>query len=215
MSFLSVLLYQRFLSTWRFRSAIILTLVISSFASIVDVILVLRWNLVIGVPDKVFFMFGNAIVGSIVITLQGIPYSALYAKIAPPGMESAVFAYTVGIANFCNIVNSLVGSGVITMSGMKTVGDNCDFKALPGLVVITQIIIPIVIGVPAMFLIPNVLQTERLIDWDHEGWYSASTERRSNGDNDDDEAIRFGLLNDAIGEDEQDNRPEPQLGMLL
>ena len=80
MSFLSVLLYQRFLSTWRFRSAIILTLVISSFASIVDVILVLRWNLVIGVPDKVFFMFGNAIVGSIVITLQGIPYSALYGE---------------------------------------------------------------------------------------------------------------------------------------
>jgi len=175
-----------------------------------------RWNItILGIPDKVFFMFGNTIFGSIVGTLQSIPFSALYAKISPPGMESAVFAYTVGIANFCNIVNSLVGSGVISMSGMKTVGDNCDFKALPGLVVITQIIIPIVIGVPAMFLIPNVLQTERLIDWDREGWYSASTERRSNDDNDDDEAIRFGLLNDAIGEDEQDNRPEPQLGMLL
>ena len=77
MSFLSVLLYQRFLSTWKFTSAIILTLVISSFASIVDVILVLRWNLKIGIPDKVFFMFGNAIVGSIVITLQQIPYSAV------------------------------------------------------------------------------------------------------------------------------------------
>jgi hypothetical protein len=192
-------------------TSIYFTLFLSNFHSS----LVKRWNLtVLGIPDKVFFMCGGTIFGSIVGTLQSIPFSALYAKISPPGMESAVFAYTVGIANFCNIVNSLVGSGVITMSGMKTVGDNCDFEALPGLVIITQIIMPIVIGVPAMVLIPNVLQTERLIDWDREGWYSASTERRSNNDADD-EAIRFGLLNDAIGEDEQDNRPEPQLGMLL
>ena len=101
-----------------------------------------------------------------------------------------------------------MGSEAIRLSGIKTIGEECNFDALSFLLIITKIIIPIVIGVPAMFLIPNVLQTERLIDWDREGWYSA--ERRSN-----DEPIRFGLLNDAIGEDEQDNRPEPQLGMLL
>lgn len=174
MSFLSVLLYQRFLSTWRFRSAIILTLVISSFASIVDVILVMRWNLVIGIPDKIFFMFGNAIVGSIVITLQLIPYSALYAKLAPPGMESAVFAYIAGIGNFLSIVERLLGAAIVHWSGMSTVGDHCDFQALPKLIVILQIVIPIAIGIPAvLFLIPNVLQTERLIDWEKEGWVIA------------------------------------------
>ena len=182
MSFLSVLLYQRFLSTWRFRSAIILTLVISSYASIVDVILVLRWNLVIGVPDKVFFMFGNAIVGSIVITLQGIPYSVVYAKLAPPGMESAVFAYNVGIVNFLGILESLLGAAIVHWSGMTTVADHCDFQALPKLIVILQIIIPLVVGIPAvLFLIPNVLQTERLIDWEKEGWVIAAPVAEQSG----------------------------------
>ena len=179
MSFLSVLLYQRFLSTWRFGSAIILTLVISSFASIVDVILVMRWNLVIGIPDKVFFMFGNAIVGSIVITLQQIPYSAIFAKLAPPGMESAVFAYNVGIGNFLSIVESLLGSAIVHWSGMTTVGDHCDFQALPKLIVLLQII---VVGIPAvLLLIPNVLQTERLIDWEREGWANAAPVAEQSG----------------------------------
>lgn len=39
MSLLSVLLFQRFFSTWRFRPAIIMTLVIGAFASMIDVII--------------------------------------------------------------------------------------------------------------------------------------------------------------------------------
>lgn len=124
-----------------------------------------------GIPDKIFFLFGNAIFENLVIILQSIPMSAIYAKIAPPGMESAVFAYTVGIANFCGMVSSLIGSGVIKWSGMVTVGQNCDFEALPYLIVIFQILLPMLIGIPAIFLIPNVLQTEHLIDWEKESWY--------------------------------------------
>lgn len=69
------------------------------------------------------------------------------------------------------MVSNLIGSGVIHWSGMKTVGDNCNFEALPYLIVIFQICVPLAIGIPAIFLIPNVLQTEHLIDWKKEGWY--------------------------------------------
>merc|ERR1712194_714250 len=108
--------------------------------------------------------------------LQSIPTSSVYAKIAPPGMESAVFAYTVGIANFCGIVSSLLGSGVIKWSGMVTVGDSCDFEALPYLIVVFQMLVPMLVGIPAAFLIPNVLQTEHLIHWERERWYTAETD---------------------------------------
>lgn len=102
-------------------------------------------------------------------------------------------------------MTSLIGSGVIHWSGMKTVGEECDFEALPFLVVIFQILLPIVVGIPAMFLIPNVLQTERLIDWEKEGWYSERTDESSS---------RSGLL---ASEDDgvEDGRQEPQLGILL
>ena len=75
-----------------------------------------------------------------------------------------------GISNFCVVLTYLIGSGATQLSGMKTMGEDCNFDALPLLCVVTQIIVPIIIGVPAMFLVPNVLQTERLIDWESEGW---------------------------------------------
>ena len=72
-------------------------------------------------------------------------------------------------------------------------GENCNFDALPLLLVITQIIVPLIIGVPAMFLVPNVLQTECLIDWESEGWLSEKN----------DEPERSGFLasenNDELG----------------
>lgn len=90
-NFLGVILYQNFLSGWRFRPALILTLIVGSLASIIDLIIIKRWNIAIGIPDKVFFLFGNTIFENLVIILQSIPMSSIYAKISPPGMESAVF----------------------------------------------------------------------------------------------------------------------------
>jgi len=54
---------------------------------------------------------------------------------------------------------------------MTTVGDDCNFDALPNLIVIFSILIPTLVGIPATFLIPNVLQTENMIDWEKEQWY--------------------------------------------
>lgn len=197
-NFVAVILYQNFLSSWKFRPVLIFTIVIGSLASIVDLIIIMRWNIAIGIPDKVFFLLGNAIFENLVTILQSIPLSSIYAKIAPPGMESAVFAYTVGIANFCGIVSSLLGSGVIQWSGMKTVGDTCDFEALPYLIVIFQMLLPMLIGIPAAFLIPNVLQTEHLINWEQERWYESTSEEPSEHRNED-------------SEDSRDSRLEPHL----
>ena len=78
---------------------------------------------------------------------------------------------------FCSVVSNLLGSKAIDWSGIKTEGEDCNFTSLPYLVLITQIVIPITIGIPAIYLIPNVYQTENLIDWEKEGWYSERTDR--------------------------------------
>ena len=70
---------------------LIFTLVLSVLASMVDLIIIKRLNIAIGISDKVFFMFGNAIFEQITDTLNNIPSSAIFAKMTPPGMESAVF----------------------------------------------------------------------------------------------------------------------------
>lgn len=174
MSLFSVVLYQKVFANWKFRSGIAISIVIGAFAAIADIILIFRWNIDIGIPDKVFFMFGNAIFAQFIVTIQVTPLDSICSKMAPPGMGSAVTAFVLGMFEFCGIVTDLIGSKVIDWSRMKTEGDDCDFQALPALVVMTQILIPIIIGIPAIFLIPNVFQTENLIDWEQEGWSTSS-----------------------------------------
>ena len=72
------------------------------------------------------------------------------------------------------MVSNLLGSGVIKWSGMSTVGDDCNFDALPKLIIVYSIVIPTLVGIPATFLIPNILQTENMIDWEKEQWYDVS-----------------------------------------
>ena len=85
-------------------------------------------------------------------------------------------AYSVGIGTFCFMFSNLLGSGIIKWSGMITVGDHCDFNNLPYLIVIFQILVPLAVGIPATLFIPNVHQTERLIDWKKEQWYEDDKE---------------------------------------
>jgi hypothetical protein len=50
-----------------------------------------RWNnTMLGISDKVFFMFGHAISASIINLLRRIPITTIAAKLTPPGMDSTV-----------------------------------------------------------------------------------------------------------------------------
>lgn len=69
----------------------LLTKITCCLASLVDFIIIKRWNIAIGIPDKIFFLFGNTIFENLVTIMLAIPISSIEAKIAPPGMESAVF----------------------------------------------------------------------------------------------------------------------------
>ena len=89
-SFLSVILSEFLFSDWKFRPLIMVTIVIGALASVFDWIVIKRWNIELGLPDKIFFLFGNTIVGTIVNSLQFIPLSAMYAKMSPEGMEAAI-----------------------------------------------------------------------------------------------------------------------------
>lgn len=98
---------------------LLFTIVIGSCASLIDVIIIMRWNLAIGIPDKVFFLLGNAVLENLIVIMWGVASSAsksqcpisifaispntacnispcflyhtVFAKLAPPGLEAAVF----------------------------------------------------------------------------------------------------------------------------
>lgn len=82
---IAVMLYQTFMSSWRYRPALVFSMVVGSLATIVDLIIVMRWNVAMGIPDKLFFLLGNATFEQLTNILHAIPMSAISAKIAPPG----------------------------------------------------------------------------------------------------------------------------------
>jgi len=168
---IAVMLYQTYLSSCRFRPALMCTILAGAIAPIMDIILIKRWNHALGISDKVFFILGSAIFEHFVNIVVALPMMVIFGKLAPPNMESAVFSYAVGIATFCFMMSQLWGSAIIKWSSMKTVGTDCNFDELPAIIGVCQILLPIIVGIPATLLIPNRLQTEPLIDWTKERWY--------------------------------------------
>jgi hypothetical protein len=99
--------------------------------------------------------------------LNYIPATALLSKVVPAGMESSCFAFLAGINNFASMISELSGGLIFEAAGIKTTSSlasegRCNFDALWWLIILCHVSLPIVIGVPAAWLIPNVLQTESL-----------------------------------------------------
>lgn len=115
-------------------------------------------------------MFGSGIFTNVITTLMNIPFSAINARSSPPELEASVFAYSAGMTNFCGMVSGLFASWAIDLSGMITVGESCNFEALPLLIILVNVVPVVLIGLPVIMLVPDVYQTEELIDWEKEGW---------------------------------------------
>jgi len=75
---------QSILSRGRFRTAFWVTTLIGCSASTFDIVLVNRWNVDWGIPDKVFYMFGDAMFGTIIGMLSFMPAVVLTSKAPHP-----------------------------------------------------------------------------------------------------------------------------------
>lgn len=159
---LGVLFYQRFLSKMRFRPILLLTTIFGAVAGISDLIIVKRWNVAAGVPDKWAYLLGEAILEPFIGMLNWVPMSALISISVERDMEASTFAFLAGISNFARGFSELSGVVIFTAAGVNTTAGSCNFEPLSTLVIICHIVLPLMIAVPAVFLIANIYQTEQL-----------------------------------------------------
>jgi hypothetical protein len=87
---------------------------------------------------------------------------ALLSKVVPRGFESSCFAFLAGISNYASMISELSGGLIFEAAGIRTLSPTCNFDNLWWLILLCHASLPIVIGLPAALLIPNVLQTEEL-----------------------------------------------------
>ncbi|CAE7236257.1 unnamed protein product [Symbiodinium natans] len=89
--FLGVLFFNRFLRRWKYRSIFLLgqsLLIVSQF---LDLILVMRWNKVLGVPDLLFYLGDETFDQAVTKTLY-LPLAVLAYKVCPSNLEATMFA---------------------------------------------------------------------------------------------------------------------------
>ncbi len=160
--FLAAFLYQGVFSGWRFRNIILLTTALKALAGLFDLAMVRRWNIDLGIPDKVFYIVGEAILEKAITVLLWIPSSTIIGKVCTPGMEATTYAYLAGMSNLASTLASLLGASAIDWAGLQMQTSPCTWDNLWVLVLVGHIICHLVVGLPSAFLIPNTYQNESL-----------------------------------------------------
>ncbi|CBZ52890.1 putative folate/methotrexate transporter [Neospora caninum Liverpool] len=164
-TWLGLVLFQVALSSWTYRSIFWLTSAVRILASLFDYVMTTRLNVRIGIPDKLMYLLGDAIILSLVGTLSHMPGVILTSRLCPPRLESTVYAILAGISNFGHSVSTLLGIRAIKAANITTTateGQACNFENLPALILVAHCVLPMVSIPMALYLLPGTPMDEPL-----------------------------------------------------
>eukprot|EP00922_Rhytidocystis_sp_ex-Travisia-forbesii_P008720 GHVS01012761.1.p1 GENE.GHVS01012761.1~~GHVS01012761.1.p1 ORF type:complete len:712 (+),score=156.94 GHVS01012761.1:27-2138(+) len=154
-------LFQTVLSGWKFRRVFWITSLIRVAASTVDLVLVNRLNLALGIPDRWTYLLGHAIVFNVCTTMNFLPSVILTCRMCPKHLESTVYSILAGYANFGYIISNLLGVVGMKFMDIKS-KPPCDFSGLSTLVVWCHGIFPLLCIPLTFLLIPDAFMDESL-----------------------------------------------------
>uniref|UniRef100_A0A7S0E9A5 Major facilitator superfamily (MFS) profile domain-containing protein n=1 Tax=Hanusia phi TaxID=3032 RepID=A0A7S0E9A5_9CRYP len=112
-----VFLFDATMRKASFRPVFLWSTVVSTILGLSQLILVFRYNLVLGIPDSVFCLGESAIL-SIVGWICTMPVLVLAARLCPEGMEGTMYALIMSINNLGGIVGSQLGAVLTTWLGV-------------------------------------------------------------------------------------------------
>ncbi|KAK4277258.1 hypothetical protein QN277_015277 [Acacia crassicarpa] len=110
-SLLGAILYQYALKDYAFRDLLFWTQLFYGLSGMLDLILVLRWNLKFGVPDFFFVIIVES-VAQMTYRLKWMPMLVLSSKLCPSGIEGTFFALLMSIDN-AGLLSSSWGGGFL------------------------------------------------------------------------------------------------------
>lgn len=158
-SLLGVLLYQSVLKDYSFRSLLFWSQLLYGFSGFLDLALVLRLNLKVGVPD-IFFIVVDESVSQMIGRIKWMPLLVLSSKLCPPGIEGTFFALLMSIDNI-GLLSSSWGGGLLLHLLKVT---RTEFSNLGAAILIRNVmrILPLAF----LYLVPNTNQSSTLLPSD-------------------------------------------------
>eukprot|EP00927_Polykrikos_kofoidii_P006602 TRINITY_DN12674_c0_g2_i1.p1 TRINITY_DN12674_c0_g2~~TRINITY_DN12674_c0_g2_i1.p1 ORF type:complete len:555 (-),score=83.18 TRINITY_DN12674_c0_g2_i1:31-1695(-) len=162
-----IMLYQRYMGDWKYRELLLMTTLMLSGMSVVDLLFFSRLNLRLGIPDYAF-VFGSTVFESIVFQWMWLPGVVILSQLCPQGMEATMYALLAGCMNLGNTIASNVGALVLELVGCTPDGSANEDDKFENLWIasVVSIILPLLTVFLIPWLIPDAKQTERLLDDD-------------------------------------------------
>ncbi|XP_077253950.1 major facilitator superfamily protein [Tasmannia lanceolata] len=146
--FLGTFAYNRYLRRMKLRKILTLAQVGLAILSLLDIVLVSRANVPLGIPDKFMVLCGSALADAI-NQLKMMPFLIISGQLCPPGIEGTLFALFMSVNNLGSTLASFLGAGLA--SALSISSDSFD-NLLSGICV--QVICTF-IPVGFLFLIPQ------------------------------------------------------------
>lgn len=157
--------YNRYMKVWRYHSLFIFANLLVCVVNLLALCVYTRFNLSLGVPDS-FFVLGTWGAWAIVHMWMWIPGVVLLSQLCPQGVEATMYALLAGCHNLGLSTASYLGACLlkaleIAPTGAANEGHQFDNLWVAALV---QAVAPMMTLVLLPYMIPNALQTEKLLD---------------------------------------------------
>ncbi|XP_019457231.1 PREDICTED: probable folate-biopterin transporter 6 isoform X2 [Lupinus angustifolius] len=110
-SIMGVIIYQKALKDYPFRKLLFYAQLLYALSGVVDLFFVLRWNLIIGIPDY-FFVVIEETATRITGKLRWMPMMVLSTQLCPLGIEGTFFALLMCIDSIGALLSKM-GGGVL------------------------------------------------------------------------------------------------------
>ena len=86
--------------------------------SLLDLALVSRVNVALGIPDT-FFVLGSDALGTVLNRLTMQPFLVIAGRLCPAGCEAALFACFMSTYNFGNVASGMFGAAIMPLFGVE------------------------------------------------------------------------------------------------
>lgn len=120
---IAVLIFRRYLRTVDFKLLVRSMILLAFFLGMTVLVVVQRWNLLIGIPDS-WFVIGDTIALTVCVEVAAMPLVIIAAKVAPEGVEGFIYASIISIVNLSGLLSEASGGAVTRALGISH--DNFD-----------------------------------------------------------------------------------------
>ncbi|GJZ80628.1 probable folate-biopterin transporter 6 [Tanacetum coccineum] len=111
-SIVGVLIYHKLLKDYPFRKLLFFAQLVYALSGFLDLIFILRWNLVLGIPDYLFVVLEECVT-RIVSRVRWMPMIVLSTSLCPIGLEGTFFALLMSIDSLGSLSSKWGGAVVL------------------------------------------------------------------------------------------------------